>query len=139
MTKKTMILALLAMLVQSSVFPAMAQTNNLPRSEQRRPVPKEYYRRFTAIDTVTSRNVYWLDSTTGHLWQLDRSLTEWEDCGTAKGMTPGPNGTYMLWADRQDGVYVLNTETGKGWWYDGNRWEKIDPADSAQKDNDSIY
>ena len=127
--KKLVLATLLAIGTQAAwPIPVEQKTAN---SSIQRPVPQEYYRRFVAADSETGQNFYWLDSTTGHLWEFDRSLAEWEDHGKGKGMTPGPKGTYMIWSDNRDGVYILHTDTGNGWWYDGSRWQVIDPADSA--------
>lgn len=135
--KKMISAILLAVAIQASgAAPAEKKPEN---SSVDRPVPQEYYRRFVAADSFNGQNFYWLDSTNGHLWEFDRSLSEWEDLGKGKGMTPGPKGTYILWSDKRDGVYVLHTDSGKGWWYDGSRWQIIDPADSATEENNTIY
>lgn len=133
-----MILAIILALGIQPVLSAPAEKQP-PNSPLKRPVPQEYYRRFVAADSFSGQNFYWLDTTTGRLWEFDRSLAEWEDHGTGKGMPSGPKGTYILWSDKRDGVYVLHTDSGKGWWYDGSRWQIIDPADSATQEDKTIY
>ena len=135
---KKIMIALVALSTAQAVFTAFAEPQPGNSSTQR-PVPQEYYRRFVAADSFNGQNFYWLDSTSGHLWEFDRSLEEWEDHGRHKEMGRGPNGTYILWSDRRDGVYILNSDTGKGWWFDGTRWESIDPANSAKTGDNSIY
>lgn len=87
---------------------------------------QDYYRRYVGQHNAQSQGFYWLDSTTGHLKEYDRSLEEWEDHGTYQGMEPGPKGTYILMSDNYDGVYVLNTQTGQGWRFDGSDWLRIE-------------
>ncbi len=132
--KKIIIVAILGIFVQAALSaPVPEKTTNTSLD---RPVPQEYYRRFVVCDSPDRPGFYWLDSTDGHLWRFDRSLTEWEDQGIQQGMEPGPNGTYILLADNRSGVYVLNTHTGQGWWYENSRWEVIN-KDSASRNKAS--
>lgn len=135
---KKFIITLIALTSLQTVLPAAGQVST-GHSLTNNPGSQEYYRRFVALDIARETGFFWLDSTTGNLWQFDRSLARWENHGRQPGMTSGPKGTYTLLSDNRDGAYVLNTETGKGWWFDGSRWQIIDPADSANEDNDSIY
>jgi hypothetical protein len=130
--KKTLITAVLALFAQIAFTEPVAPATD--SSSPNPPVPLDYYRKFIAIDITNGTGFYWLNSTTGHLWEFDRSLTEWEDHGTQKGMKPGPKGTYMLLSDNRDGAYVLNTRTGQGWWFDNSRWEIINDENALNRE-----
>lgn len=125
--KKIITVAIVGILVQTAFAAPVPDTHT--NTSLDRPVPQEYYRRFVVCDKFSGTGFYWLDSTTGHLREFDRSLTDWEDHGIQKGMQPSPKGTYILLPDNRGGVYVLNTSTGKGWWFDESRWEIIDKDD----------
>jgi hypothetical protein len=121
--KKIITAAVLGIIVQAALsapVPEKTTDTSLDHS-----VPQEYYRRFVALDTIDRQGFYWLDSTNGHLRKFVQSQMEWEDQGIRKGMETGPKGTYMLLVDNRGGVYVLNTSTGQGWWFDGSIWEAI--------------
>jgi hypothetical protein len=128
--KKIIIVAILGIFVQAALSTPVPEKS--VNTSLDRPVPQEYYRRFVACDNIDRPGFYWLDSTDGHLWRFDRSSTDWEDQGIQKGMEPGPKGTYLLLADNRGGVYVLNTSTGQGWWYDDSNWEVIDKNGAAR-------
>ena len=134
--RKMIIAILMGLLVQASLAAPVSGTD--PNASLNRPVPLDYYRQFIAINNRNGldsyQGFYWLDSTTGQLWEFDRYPTEWEDHGIQKGMKPGPNGTFLLLSDYRGGVYVLNTHTGQGWWFDGNRWEIINEEDASDRD-----
>lgn len=94
----------------------------------------EYFRRFVACESIGD-GFFWLDTTNGDLWRLDESLMEWEYLGDPRGANSGPKGTYQLLPDRRGGVYILNTDTGEGWWTNGNDWKVIGRL-SRLKDRD---
>jgi hypothetical protein len=129
--KQTILAITLAVGIQMAWPATMTEENN--NISEKHPVPQEYYRRFVAAKSAIDDNIYWLDSTTGQVWKMDRSAAKWENLGRGKGMTPGSKGTYILWADNR--VYVLHTGNGKGWVYDGNNWEIIEPIDPLKENN----
>jgi hypothetical protein len=122
--KKIMTAVVLGMIVQAAVAAPILEKTTTTSLDQ--PVPQEYYQRFVACQRTDRPGFYWLDSINGHLWQFDRSRTEWEDQDIQEGMEPGIKGTYMLLTDNRNGVYVLNSRTGQGWWFTDSKWEAID-------------
>lgn len=81
--------------------------------------------RFQAVENTGGTGFYWLDSSNGNLWRLDRTAMEWNFCGSPRGADTVRKGTYQLLSDRNGGVYVLHTGSGEGWWTDGVTWKII--------------
>ncbi|MBI9019824.1 MAG: hypothetical protein JEZ10_01025 [Verrucomicrobia bacterium] len=81
--------------------------------------------RFASCENIGGSGFYWLDTRAGDLWRLDPAVKEWIFLGSPRGANSSRKGTYTLLSDRRGGVYVLHTETGKGWWTDGTVWETL--------------
>ena len=90
--------------------------------------------RFQFCENTGGTGFYWLDTTNGNLWRLNPATMEWNFLGAPRGANSTVKGTYELLSDRNGGVYVLNTDNGKGWWNDGAIWKVIgEPARRMEK------
>jgi hypothetical protein len=85
----------------------------------------DYYRQFVSCENIGGEGFYWIDTTSGDLWALYPPAMEWTYLGSPRGANSGRKGIYQLLSDRKGGVYVLNSETGEGWWTDGSKWKII--------------
>lgn len=82
--------------------------------------------KFRLCDDKTGAGFYWTDSTTGRTWTMDTARGRWVLCGSPEGATPGPVGTYVPHENKSGpGVFVLNTATGEGWFYNGRSWKVL--------------
>ena len=76
--------------------------------------------KFRAADDTSGPGFYWVDSTTGRTWLMDIARNRWVYCGTPDGASPSPVGTFIPRSSKSSpGVYVLNTATGEGWFFNG--------------------
>jgi hypothetical protein len=116
-----------------TAFTALAQTPQPAPAEHRpatyrppyEPPLTEEDKRFQSCESTGDSGFYWLDTRSGDLWRLDTATTTWKFLGSPRGANDGLKGTYQLLSDRSGGVYVLNTNTGEGWWTDGETWKTI--------------
>ena len=91
--------------------------------------PAEEQNRFQIAEDLHSKGFYWLDTTTGNLWQMIPPAREWFFVGQPRGANREQRGTYILRPDPTGGVYILHTETGDAWWTDGVNWTRLgEPA-----------
>ena len=104
-------------------------------------LPLEEEKRFQSCENTGGTGFYWLDTRSGDLWQLDTAASSWKFLGSPRGSNDGARGTYQLLSDKKGGVYLLNTNTGEGWWTGGADWKSIGapslrmkkPEDTAPK------
>jgi len=82
--------------------------------------------KFRAADDTTGPGFYWVDSTTGRTWLMDMARGRWVHCGAPEGATPSPVGTFVPRSNKSSpGLFILNTATGEGWFFDGRRWKAL--------------
>jgi|GEM_PF-2362439 len=81
--------------------------------------------RFQACESPGDPGFFWIDTVTGDLWRLTSPDTGWTFLGNPRGANTGRKGTYKLLPDRHNGIFVLNTDNGEGWWTDGTVWKNI--------------
>lgn len=82
--------------------------------------------RFKACENKGGAGFFWVDTTSGKTWQQDPAKMEWVYVGQPDGAKSAPMGTYIPFENHNgQGVFVLNTATGEGWWTDGKNWKTL--------------
>jgi hypothetical protein len=118
----------------ASLFMAAAVGAQTPTPAPSRPIivrpsyessSVEEDKRFQFCENIGGSGFFWIDTVTGDLWRTSPPDLEWIFLGNPRGANSGHHGTYQLLSDRKDGVYVLNTDNGEGWWTDGTSWKII--------------
>ena len=82
--------------------------------------------KFKACENKGGAGFFWVDTTSGKVWQQDAATMKWRFVGTPKDAKTAPKGTYMPFENHSgEGVFILNTATGEGWWTDGKAWKTL--------------
>jgi len=83
-----------------------------------------YEKHYPALSV--DKNLFWLDSTNGDLWQFDRVNMRWAFIGSPRGASTSRKGTYQLKSLVPGELLILNTYSGEAWWTDTKTWVPID-------------
>jgi hypothetical protein len=85
--------------------------------------------RFIACENTAGTGLYWVDSSNGNVWQTATSETNklyWKYLGQPQGAQAGTIGTYVPKSNKNaEGLFILNTITGEGWWTNGRDWKAL--------------
>ena len=112
--KRLNLIALAAALLLSGT--AFATDTYLPGNDNR----------FQLTENKSGGGFYWTDTSSGHTWLMSITKKEWVYCGHPPGATSGDVSMFMPYCNRNGrGVFILNTQNGKGWFYDGKKWTAL--------------
>ena len=85
--------------------------------------------RYMACDNHAGGSFFWVDTTIGKIWWSDmtgKEKIEWKYYGQIPAPKAGEAGTYVPQANKSgNGLFILNTITGEGWWTNGKQWKAL--------------
>lgn len=82
--------------------------------------------KFRTCNDKTGDGFYWVDTQSGKTWRININKMEWTYCGRPDGAKPDAFGTYVPQENKSgEGIFILNTSTGEGWWTNGKSWRRI--------------
>lgn len=90
--------------------------------------------RFASCDDIAGAGFFWVDTTSGKTWWADPGKMKWVYCGKPEGASQSANGTFLPRENKNgEGMFVLNKQTGEGWWTNGKEWKTLGkPEDTGQ-------
>ena len=79
--------------------------------------------RFQLCENKSGGGFFWADTSTAEVWLMDSGRKGWTPCGKPDEAQPAEIGTYLPYPNRNGrGMFILNTFTGDGWYFDGKLW-----------------
>ncbi len=78
---------------------------------------------------------YWVNTATADVFKVNVRNHQWEFCGNPAGEGSGATQTYLPYLNTNgQGMYLLDTQSGKGWFYDGKKWTDMGKPDKSVTD-----